>query len=332
MQLTDLDYAYPPELTAVEPSRPSRVAYSEPRQAPVELTVTGLLDRFATNDLLVVNESKVIPARVFTADDREILFLQSSAPLVWDVLFPARELELGAELRLPGDVTARLTRKGLPQQLTLAQPLAHEYFFTYGEPALPPYIQEARGERHTRTQDRDWYQTAWARQPGSVAAPTASLHFSAEDLARVANVARLTLHVGAGTFLPIRTQDLNQHQMHSECVEVPNATVEALSRTRERGGRVWALGTTVTRALESLDQLTVTPQGRVGSTALFIRPPYEFKNVDVLLTNFHQPRSTLLALVSTFAGRERVREVYAWAIERRFKLFSYGDLSAWTRA
>jgi S-adenosylmethionine:tRNA ribosyltransferase-isomerase len=160
-----------------------------------------------------------------------------------------------------------------------------------------------------------------------VAAPTASLHFDNQDLAGL-SLAKITLHVGAGTFLPVRTERLDQHQMHFETVEI-SAQVEAQVRACE--GRVWALGTTAARALESMDRLARTKEGLRGETNLFIYPPYRFRDVDVLLTNFHQPRSTLLALVAAFAGLQEVKDTYAWAIARGFKLFSYGDLSAWTR-
>lgn len=325
MQLTDLDYEYPATAVATEPSRPTRVAWKPFDGPPEELTTAQLLARIGPDDLLVVNESKVVPARVFTADETEILFLKERNAHEWEVLFPARDFKVGAELALPGGVRATLIQKGLPQIVRVENMLTPQYFEAHGEMALPPYIQEARAERHNRGLDAGWYQTAWARDPGSVAAPTASLHFTAEDLARVPQVAKITLHVGAGTFLPVRTSDLRQHVMHAERVEVSAATRSAIAECK---GRVWALGTTVARTLESLDLLD--ENGR-GETRLFIYPPYEFKVVDVLLTNFHQPRSTLLALVAAFAGLEDVRATYRWAIERGFHLFSYGDLSAWTR-
>lgn len=331
MQLSDLDFDFPADLIALEPSRPTRVALTEPGREPVETTVQGLLGRFGCHDLFVVNESKVVPARVFTREEVEILFLKPVNETDWEVLFPSREYRAGDQLGLPGDVTATLVSKGLPQTLRLSRPLDAAYFEKHGEMALPPYIQEARAERHNRRDDAGWYQTAWARQPGSVAAPTASLHFSAGDLKGLPNVAKLTLHVGAGTFFPVRTPDLNSHVMHAETVEVPLSLREQIRETRARGGRVWALGTTVTRALESMDLLQPHGDALIGETRLFIRGNYDFKNVDVLLTNFHQPRSTLLALVGAFAGMDTVKSTYQWAIARGFKLFSYGDLSAWTR-
>ncbi len=337
MRLEDLDFSYPTELIAVEPSRPTRVAFCAGASEPVELDMDGLLEQFEPGDLLVLNESRVIPARVFSQNGDEILFLKALADLDWEVLFPSRGLKVGDEIPLPGDVRARLKQKGLPQVLELTRAIDQGYFDQHGEMALPPYIQEARGERHNRFQDRSWYQAAWAERAGSVAAPTASLHFSATHLSRLqqhgVEIGKLTLHVGAGTFMPIRTEKIEDHKMHAERVEIPFSLVDQIEKARARGKRVWALGTTVTRSLESLAQnlLTKGEGAYVGDSQLFIKPPYTFALVDRLMTNFHQPRSTLLLLVAAFAGLERSKDVYAWAVDRRFKLFSYGDLSVWCK-
>jgi S-adenosylmethionine:tRNA ribosyltransferase-isomerase len=337
MKTADFDFTYPSELIAVEPSRPTRVAFCARGEEPVELDMAALLARFEPGDLLVVNESKVIPARVFTKSGQEILFLQSSDSTVWEVLFAARDFKVGQELELPGGFKAKLEKKGLPQVIRTSRPLTPIYFYEFGELALPPYIQQARGERHNLPNESDWYQPQFAEKPGSVAAPTASLHFSNAHLTLLKNlgveIGKITLHVGAGTFFPVKSEDLSAHVMHSERVMVPHNVTEQIARVKEKGGRVWALGTTVTRALESYmaGRLQVGSDGFSGSTDLFIYPPYEFQCVDVLMTNFHQPRSTLLCLVSAFAGLERVKQNYQWAIERKFKLFSYGDLTVWTK-
>lgn len=338
MQLSDLDFEYPNDLVATEPSRPTRVAFNRSSQAPKELTLQELLFEFRPGDLLVLNESKVIPARVFSKQEIEILFLTQNSAHEWQVLFPAREFKVGSQIAMPGNVNLTLTHKGLPQTVTTDQVFALEYFEQHGEVALPPYIQEARAERHNRTIDREWYQTQWARTPGSVAAPTASLHFSNQDMAwlvtRGVNVKTLTLHVGAGTFLPVRTENLDDHEMHWEQVTLPQATLTAIQETKAKGGKVWALGTTVTRALEAWARGELIHNGEgdaSGRTQLFIRPGFDFKVVDALLTNFHQPRSTLLSLVAAFSTLEHTKHVYQWAIERKFRLFSYGDLSAWIR-
>lgn len=336
MQVNDLDYIYPPELVATEPSKPSRVAFIA-SGVPREINMSVLLDQFFPGDLLVINESKVIPARVFSKEEVEILFLHEMAAGEWQVLFPARDFKVNSELALPGGVTATLIQKGLPQTLRLSPAVGTDYFYEHGEVALPPYIQEARGERRNRPTDAEFYQTAWAKNPGSVAAPTASLHFTAAHLdalrERGVQIASLTLHVGAGTFLPIKSETLDGHTMHGEQVEISKESLDLITATRARGGRVWALGTTVTRALEAwaAGDFSETAMGVAGETKIFIRPGFEFKVVGGLLTNFHQPKSTLLALVAAFAGLPEVKSVYAWAVERRFRLFSYGDLSVWIR-
>ncbi len=338
MQTSDLDFQYPNELIATEPSRPVRVAFMNGDKPPQELGLQGLFSQFKKGDLLVINESQVVPARVFSADEVEVLFLKAVDELHWHVLFPARDLKIGADLALPGELKLTLTEKGLPQTVKLSRRIDFDYFAKHGEVALPPYIQEARGQRHNRAEDVTWYQSAWASQKGSVAAPTASLHFQNADLEalkdRGVNIARVTLHVGAGTFFPVRAATLSEHVMHEEWVEIPAATVKLIATTKEKGKRVWALGTTVARTLESQAQglFQVGADGSFsGSTKLFIYPPYKFQVVDALLTNFHQPKSTLFGLVAAFAGLDRAKQAYAWAIAKEFKLFSYGDLSAWTK-
>lgn len=338
MLLEELNFSYPNELVATEPSRPSRVAMVSASGDPKETDLRGLLDEFFPGDLLVLNESKVIPARVFSREEVEILFLKSQSANEWQVLFPAREFKVGDDINLPGEVTLTLMAKGLPQIARVSKELTPEYFTEHGEFALPPYIQEARSQRHNTDKDKQWYQTAWAKNLGSVAAPTASLHFSEKDLqtllAKGVNIAKLSLHVGAGTFLPVKTEKLEDHKMHAEQVEIPKETLDLIQETKAKGGRIWALGTTVARSVEAwaAGHLETMPNGAaMGETKLFITPDFQFKVVNGLLTNFHQPKSTLLALVFAFAGIERAKRAYLWAIERRFKLFSYGDLSAWIR-
>jgi S-adenosylmethionine:tRNA ribosyltransferase-isomerase len=198
-----------------------------------------------------------------------------------------------------------------------------EFFEAHGEMPLPPYI-----DRPATASDRERYQTVFARVPGAVAAPTAGLHFDVATLAEIkaAGVATayVTLHIGAGTFAPIRVDDLSQHRMHSETVSVPAATCEAIRTARTAGGRVIAVGTTVVRSLETAAQKAVL-QPYSGETQLFIQPGYEFRSVDALLTNFHLPESSLLILVSAFAGREAVLAAYAHAVAAQYRFFSYGD-------
>ena len=330
MLLSDLDYSYPAELIALKPSTPSRVMLSQNGELS-EINKAQTLKLMAPGDLLVVNNTKVIPARVFSRNEIEVLFIRSHGTNIWEVLFPAREFKIGDSIQMPGGLDIELIEKGLPQKVKLNREIDHSYFEQFGELALPPYIQQQRSSRHNQAEDASWYQTAWASQMGSTAAPTASLHFDLKDLehlkARGVKVCELTLHVGPGTFLPVKTEKLVDHKMHEEWIHIPEETILKIQEAKSKGHKVWALGTTVTRALESW----ATGMGSSGMSNLFIYPPYEYKVVDRLLTNFHQPRSTLIALVGAFAGLDHVKAAYQWAIERRFRLFSYGDLSVWIK-
>lgn len=339
MKVQDLDFSYPESLVATAPQHPPRVMWVEAPGLPTEIHFHELLERIPAGDLLVLNETKVLKRRVF-ADELEILFLDQSAhdSLEWLVLFPSRKFKVGESLRLPNGVQMTLLQKGRPQKVRTDRALTEADFEQFGELPLPPYIQKARAERHNRHEDRGWYQTAWAEKPGSFAAPTASLHFKAADLERLekrgVRIAKVTLHVGLGTFLPVTAEDLNQHEMHSEWAEIPAETVQALKDTREKGAHIWGLGTTVARTLESAaaGKLAMQPDGEItGWTDLLIQPGFEWTWVDRLLTNFHQPQSTLLALVAAFHDLRSVKACYAWAIEKNFRLFSYGDLSVWLK-
>lgn len=313
---------------AVAPSEPCRILFGNSSEGPQEISRTQLFEMFQPGDLLVRNNTLVEKRRVFSENALEILFLEQIAEKTWSVLYPARGMKLGDEMDLPLGVKATLVEKGLPQTLKLSKEIDEVYFKQVGELALPPYIQKAREQRHNSDQDDEWYQTAWAKKNGSVASPTASLHFSESDFEelqknRGVNVAEVTLHVGIGTFLPVRSDELDEHKMHSEKLEVPNETRAAVKECKENGKRVWALGSTVVRALESHQDS--------GETELFIQPGYDWKVVNGLLTNFHQPKTTLLAMVAAFSGLDEMKRAYSYAIENEFRLFSYGDLSVWTR-
>jgi S-adenosylmethionine:tRNA ribosyltransferase-isomerase len=336
LSLSSLSYTYPPELVATEPLRPSRVMWVEDGK-PKELSFSHFLSQFKSGDVLVLNDTEVLKRRVF-AGDLEILFLNSDASRrEWEVLFPSRNFKLGSIINLPGEIQAELVAKGRPQKIRTDRPLLESYFLDFAELPLPPYIQKARVERHNQSEDKGWYQTAWAQKPGSLAAPTASLHFSSQDLELLSErgvlIQKLTLHVGLGTFLPLTEEALLSKTLHKEVVEIPIQTWDEIQRARAQGRRVWALGTTVTRSLESCARgiLAREPGAYLGETDLFIQPGDEFLCVDGLLTNFHQPESSLLALVQAFSGAETTRVCYQWAIEKRFRLFSYGDLSAWIK-
>ncbi len=334
LTLKDLDFPYPAELIAQSPVRPSRVMWVDGN--PIEISIDQLLEKFNPGDLLILNNTKVLKRRIFVGD-LEILFLKSENLLDWQVLFPASRTKIGDWIELPLGEKIQLLSKGRPQEVRSARPLSEEYFEKVAEIPLPPYIQKAREERHTRDEDSLWYQTAWAEKAGSLASPTASLHFSKDHLEVLRNkkvqIQWITLHVGLGTFLPVTTEILSEHKMHSEDVEIPSQTWQAVQGTKSKGFAVWALGTTAARALESaaVGKLEKTSQGFRGATDLMIAPPYDWRVVDRLLTNFHQPQSTLLALVAGFSSLEKVKSCYQWAIERKFRLFSYGDLSVWIK-
>lgn len=339
MKLTDLDFPFPAELIATTPERPSRVLWVD-QQGPREISLQQLLEQIPSGDILVINDTRVLKRRVYSEEGLEILFLNPRSEdnrQEWEVLFPSRKVKMDQDLQLPRHVKMRLIQKGRPQWVRVSEPLTESYFEQVAELPLPPYIQQARGARHAVSQDQNWYQTAWSQVPGSLAAPTASLHFSADDLQnlrqRGVEVLTLTLHVGLGTFLPITVNDISQHQMHAEFVSMARSTWERIAQQRQCGKKVWALGTTATRALESAAQnhLTLKNDRLEGWTDIFIQPGFEFQIIDRLMTNFHQPQSTLLALVGAFAGLDQVKACYSYAIERKFRLFSYGDLSVWIR-
>lgn len=345
MKLSDLDYSFPEELIAQKPERPTRVMWVA-GATPSEITISQLLEKFDPKDVLVINETKVSKRRVFgktqreqdRQDEFEILFIEKIEPKTWKVLFPASRLKKGEKILLPNHIEMDLSQQGLPQVVTLSHDIDETYFRDYGEIPLPPYIQKSRNERHQQADDNNWYQTAWANQVGSQAAPTASLHFTQDDIeklkSRGVSIEKVLLHVGLGTFLPVKHEDLSKHEMHFEKVYVPEATYNRILERKKAGGKVWCLGTTVTRTLESvaIGKVGKNSSGDYeGETDLFIKEEFNFQMTDVLLTNFHQPKTTLLALVASFAGLEQVKKCYQWAIERKFKLFSYGDLTVWTK-
>lgn len=340
MKLSDLDFSFPEELIAQKPERPTRVMWVD-EKSPMEISIPQLLEKFGHKDVLVINETKVSKRRVFgktSKDEFEILFIEKLEPLVWKVLFPASRLKKGEKVQLPDGIEMDLTQQGLPQIVKLSKDIEEPYFIQFGEIPLPPYIQKARNERHNKSQDESWYQTAWANQVGSQAAPTASLHFTHDDLKILEKkgvaIEKILLHVGLGTFLPVKHEDLSKHEMHFEKLLVPKKAYENILERKKQGGKVWCIGTTVTRSLESvaLGKVGKNSTGDYeGETDLFIKEDFNFQMTDVLLTNFHQPKTTLLALVSSFAGLDNVKKCYQWAIERKFKLFSYGDLTVWKK-
>ncbi len=337
MNTTELDFPYPEELIATERAPTTRVMFVENRQ-PSEITIDELLNKFEAGDVLVINNTQVLKRRVFTEDQLEILFLSENENGSWQVLCPASKWKQNTKQTLPGGITLELIARGRPQTLMPSEALTEQFFSQHGELPLPPYIQKARANRHNTNQDTTAYQTKWAEKPGSLAAPTASLHFTQKNLddlkAKGVRVANMTLHVGLGTFLPITGDTLDEHEMHFEWSEIPKLSWETIQQAKLAKHKIWSIGTTVTRALESIPKQVLKPNANgdfVGETNLFIKPGFDYQVVDRLLTNFHQPKSTLLALVSAFSDLQTVKSCYRWAIEKKFRLFSYGDLTVWIK-
>ena len=330
MRVSDFDYRLPDALIARRPA--------EPRTASRLLVVTGGGPRDARfsdlpawlrpGDLLVLNDTRVIRARLVgrkpTGGRVEVFVERIEGPnRLLARVRASKGLRVGGEVELgPGVRAVCVGRAGEFHRIELDRPAA-AMLERHGEVPLPPYLG-----RPAEPLDAERYQTVYARRAGAVAAPTAGLHFDATMLDRLAatGVANttLTLHVGSGTYQPIRGDDPDGHRMHGEAVEVPQRICEAVAAAKARGGRVVAVGTTCVRALE-----TAARAGRLepwsGTTRLFIRPGFEFRCVDALLTNFHQPRSTLLLLVAAFAGRERVLGAYRHAVAKGYRFLSYGD-------
>lgn len=346
MLTRDFDFALPAEAIAQEPAPrgESRLLDLDARGEARHRRVSDLPEILRPGDLVVVNDTRVIPARLFGrrrpaagcppdqgGGQVEIFLVERIAERDWDALTrPGRKTRPGTVIAL-GDAMLELTAEVLSHspadgrhRVRFSEPI-EPHLERLGHVPLPPYIKRA-----DRPADRERYQTVFAREPGAIAAPTAGLHLTGEILARLAErgieLATVTLHVGLGTFKPVTAELVHEHVMESERWEIPRTTALALARTRERGGRVVAIGTTVVRTLESAARQG-GPELAAGSgrTELFITPGYPFQVVDVLFTNFHLPCSTLLMLVSAFAGRERVLDAYREAIATGYRFYSYGD-------
>jgi S-adenosylmethionine:tRNA ribosyltransferase-isomerase len=315
----DYDYTLPEELIARYPlpnRAESRMMVLHRAEGRIEHRVFGEFPSFLKHgDLVVLNNTKVIPARVFSDDGRiELLFLEAAGELAWKCMVkPGKKMRLNHQV-VVGGVTGTVTAvlETGERIISFAAPVDLN---KVGHLPLPPYF-----ERESEAADEERYQTVYAAAPGAVAAPTAGLHFTPELLAQVPH-AFVTLHVGVGTFKPVQTEKITDHVMHRERYAIPQETAEEIQAAK----RVVAIGTTTMRVLESRcrDFGSVTPGE--GSTDIFIYPGFEFKSVGALLTNFHLPKSTLLMLVSAFAGREFVLDAYATAIKERYRFYSYGD-------
>jgi len=339
MLLSDYDFDLPPDLIAQAPAverTASRLMIVSGASPPFSTgTFTDLAGFLRPDDLLVLNDTRVIPARLLghkASGGRIEVFLVRRLPgalEIWDCLTrcsktPKAGQQLLFAQGLSGEVLTgaelNLRRIRFTAEDDVARVLGQ-----VGQMPLPPYI-----ERPATAADAERYQTVFSCHAGALAAPTAGLHFSREFLQRLTasgvEVTTLTLHVGLGTFLPVRDDDLTQHRMHAEDYVIPPATAAAVNRARQQGRRVIAVGTTVTRTLEAAcDPVDGLVRPGAGSTDIFIAPGYRFMVVDGLLTNFHLPRSTLLMLVAAFVGRERILSAYSQAVFERFRFYSYGD-------
>ena len=332
MRVSDFDYELPAELIAQHPAperSASRLLHLDGESGAIaDLQFRDIASLLVPGDLLVVNDTRVIKARLRGRKDSggavEVLVervLDANRALAQ--VRASKALRPGRSLLFAEGVAAEvLGRSGEFFELRFGDGVL-DVLARHGEVPLPPYITHA-----PQAEDEGRYQTVYAREPGAVAAPTAGLHFDEAMLAALEakGVARasLTLHVGAGTFQPLRVEELTGHVMHSEWYSVPQATVEAIARTKASRGRVIAVGTTALRALESAAAGGAL-QAKTAETRLFIIPGYRFQVVDRLITNFHLPRSTLLMLVSAFAGVDNIRRAYAHAVAQRYRFFSYGD-------
>ena len=343
---SDFDYDLPPSLIAQDPL-PDRGAS---RLLVVDRSTGGIrhmrfpdfVELVAPEDVLVLNVSRVIPARLHGMRDAgsgmrgsggkaELLLVRELPDGTWLAMgHPGGKLKPGRRVTFGDDSAVEIVEVlggGLRRVKFVGRLDAAATLAKYGTVPLPPYIR-----RLPRPEDRERYQTVYAEHDGSVGAPTAGLHFTPELLERVKRrgtaLATLDLQIGPGTFKPVEVADLADHRMHAESYRVSDETAALINRRREAGGRVWAVGTTVVRTLETVAAPDGTVRPGAGDTSLFIYPPYTFRTVDRLLTNFHLPRSTLLMLVCAFGGYERVMRAYGEAIGQRYRFYSYGDAMA----
>ncbi|MHB1102593.1 MAG: tRNA preQ1(34) S-adenosylmethionine ribosyltransferase-isomerase QueA [Devosia sp.] len=352
MLVSDFDFDLPADRIALHPVEPrdsARMLVVQPDKPLSDRHVTDLLELLRPGDVLVVNDTKVLPAELSGArirgDNRaKVAFNlhKRDDPHTWRAFArPAKRLHLFDRLELGNGnlqpLTATVTGKGETGEVTLSFDLGgaelDEAIKSHGAMPLPPYIG---AKRHVEERDKIDYQTVYATVDGAVAAPTAGLHFTESLLQRLADmgvgIERVTLHVGAGTFLPVKVEDTADHIMHAEWGEITEAAVHRLEAAQNKGGRIVAVGTTSLRLLESAARATGKLRPFTGETDIFITPGFRFRVVDLLLTNFHLPRSTLFMLVSAFAGVDTMRAAYRHAIDGHYRFYSYGDSSLLLRA
>lgn len=331
MKTSDFDYHLPESSiaqTPVEPRDSSRLLVLHRQTGDVEhKTFRDIRDYLKAGDLLVLNQTRVIPARIFarkvTGGRVELLLLRRRDLLRWEALVGGKGLRVGSKVRVEGGPEATILEflDGAERLLFFSEPI-EPYFPKIGNVPLPPYI-------HEKLTDPERYQTVFSKEVGSAAAPTAGLHFTPQLLDEIqtmgVKLAYVTLHVGLDTFAPVNEDDPEEHKIHSEWCELPPQTADLINETKQSGGRVIAVGTTSVRTLESAIVGRDIISSYVGATTLFILPGYQFKVVDAMITNFHLPKSTLIMLVSAFAGQEKILETYSLAIKEGYRFYSFGD-------
>ena len=331
MKTSDFDYHLPESSIAQTPAEPrdsSRLLVLHRETNELDHRIfRDVTDYLNAGDLLVLNQTRVIPARIYARKDTggkvELLLLRRRDAWTWEALVGGKGLRVGKSVQVDDGPSAQILEEleGSERVIRFSEPI-EPYFSKVGNVPLPPYI-------HKKLDDPERYQTVYAKEPGSAAAPTAGLHFTPRLLEELqikgVRVAYVTLHVGLDTFAPVNEENPAEHTIHSEWCELSLETADAINETRERGGRVIAVGTTSVRTLES----TMAGRDRIssykGPTSLFILPGYQYKVVDAMITNFHLPKSTLLMLVSAFAGREKILEAYETAIQEGYRFYSFGD-------
>ncbi len=337
LRLSDFRYHYPEKLVAQYPLErrdEARMMVLHRATREVEHRIfKDLPEYLQPGDCLVINDTRVFPARLLGTKDKtgakvEVFLLRNLENGIWEVMVkPARKVRLGNRIVFENGFTCDIIDNTVSGGRIIEVHCQGDFFEVLdevGQTPLPPYIK-----RKPEPLDREFYQTVYARKRGAVAAPTAGLHFTDELLERIrergVRIAPITLHVGLGTFRPVQVDDISRHQMHSEYYEVSEESAQLINRTKQEEKAVVAVGTTCVRVLETVADRTGYIRPGKGWTDKFIYPPYSFRMVDRLITNFHQPESTLLMLVSAFAGHEFIMDAYHTAIQEKYRLFSYGD-------
>ncbi|HDK7175141.1 TPA: tRNA preQ1(34) S-adenosylmethionine ribosyltransferase-isomerase QueA [Clostridium botulinum] len=336
MKVKDFDFYLPEELIAQHPMEKrdeARLLVLNKKTGEIEDKIfKDILDYLTPNDCLVLNNTRVLPARLIgskeeTGGKMEFLLLKRKEKDVWETLVkPGKRAQIGARFIFGnGELKAEVIAMGEEGSRIVKfyyEGIFEEILDQLGQMPLPPYIKE-------KLDDKEMYQTVYSKEEGSAAAPTAGLHFTEELLEKIkekgVKLAFLTLHVGLGTFRPVKVEDIQEHIMHSEYYKMDKETAKIINTTREKGGRVIAVGTTSCRTLETIGDIEGKVKEQSGWTDIFIYPGYKYKVVDALITNFHLPQSTLLMLVSALAGRDNIMNAYNMAVEKEYRFFSFGD-------